>query len=167
MEYCRLDTRTNETASRYVYGTREGVAEAGEMFCRFIDPHHLLDSVEGPRWPLVVFSFDEAHILTDNPPSKEWNLFLELCCTLRQIHKLPIFSLFLPTAERFNQFFPEIRSDPSHRIRNLGCRPLDPITEISFDDIAYPTLEGTITLDRVVQVDWMSHLGRPLYVRSS
>ena len=126
-----------------------------------------LGQTEGPRWPLVVFSFDEAHILTDIPPREEWNLLLELRCTLRQIHMLPVFSLFLSGGGRF---FPELRSvllDPSPRVRHLGCRHLDPITEISFDDIAYPTTEGAITLDRVVQVDWMSHLGRPLCVHSS
>ncbi|KAH9979127.1 hypothetical protein BJV74DRAFT_798332, partial [Russula compacta] len=34
---------------------------------------------------------------------------------------------------------------------------------ISFDDLAYPARESTITLDRVVHMDWISHLGRPLF----
>jgi hypothetical protein len=144
---------------------KEGVEEAGEKLCRFIDPHHSLDSPKGPRWPLVVFAFDEAHILTDNPPDHNWNLFLELRRILRQIYKLPIFSLFLSTAGRFNLFSSKTVSDPTNRIRDPSSRPLDPISEISFDDLAFPALEGTVPLDRVVKMDWISHLGRPLYVR--
>ena len=161
-------SRTNESGpARHIFEDQEGVAEAGERLCRFVDPHRLLDSAEGPRWPLVVFAFDEAHILTDNPPSKEWSLFLELRLILRKIHKLPIFSLFLSTAGRLSVFSPGVRSDRSNRVRNPGFHFLDPITEISFDDIAYPALEDTITLDRVVKIDWMSHLGRPLCVHST
>ena len=36
------------------------------------------------------------------------------------------------------------------------------ITEVSFDDLALPAREDTVSLDRVVQMDWISHLGRPL-----
>lgn len=162
-----VSRETKGSPDRYLIENREGVEQAGERLCRFVDPHRLLDSTKGPRWPLVVFAFDEAHTLTDNPPDKEWSLFLELRRILRQIHNLPIFSLFLSTAGRFNLFSPAIRSDPSNRVRDPSSRPLDPIPEISFDDIAYPALENSVTLDRVVQMDWMSHLGRPLYVHSS
>jgi hypothetical protein len=83
---------------------------------------------------------------------------------LRQIHDFPIFSVFLSTAGRFDKFSPEIRSEPSARAREPHNRPLNPISEISFDDIAYPALRDTVTIDRVVDIDWISHLGRPLYV---
>jgi hypothetical protein len=115
----------------------------------------------------LIESKDEAHTLTDNPPGAKWNLFLELRRTLRDIHDLPIFSLFLSTGGRFNLFSPEIRSDPSNRIRDVSLRPLDPIPEISFDDTACTAFEDTVTLGRVVQMNWIAHLGRPLYVRSS
>jgi len=124
-----------------------------------------LDSKNGPRRPLVVLAFDEAHALTDNPPGQEyWNLFLELRPFLRYIQEFPIFSLFLSTAGRFNQLLPDIDFSPSARAREPDNRPLDPISEISFDDIAYPALKDTVTLDKVVEIDWISHLGRPLYV---
>jgi hypothetical protein len=168
MESSKLVSReTKGSPDRYLFENEEGVEEAGERLCRFVDPHRLLDSMIGPRWPLVVFAFDEAHTLTDNPPDKEWSLFLELRRILRQTRDFPIFSLFLSTAGRFNLFSPAIRSDPSNRVRDPSSRPLDPITEISFDDIAYLALENSVTLDRVVQMDWISHLGRPLYVHSS
>jgi hypothetical protein len=164
MEHSVPVTQSSHPQFRY---NQEGLVDAGERLCRFVDPHHLLDSNNGPRWPLVVFAFDEAHTLTDNPPGAKWNLFLELRRTLRDIHNLPIFSLFLSTAGRFNLFSPEISSDPSNRIKDATLRPLDPITEVSFDDVAYRAFEDTVTLDRVVQLDWIAHLGRPLYVHSS
>ncbi|KAI0245005.1 hypothetical protein BJV78DRAFT_1270710 [Lactifluus subvellereus] len=58
-----------------------------------------------------------------------------------------------PTCGRFHLFSPEIRSDPSNRITNSYLVPLDPISEISFDDLAFPAREDTVTLDRVVQLD--------------
>jgi hypothetical protein len=148
------------------------VTEAGKALCRFIDKHHLLDPKKGPRRPLVVLAFDEADALTDNPPNNDWNLFSELRCVLQQISDLPIFSLFLSTAGHFDKFSPVIRYDPSAGsasawAREPDNRPLDPISEISFDDIAYPASKGTITIHKVVAIDWISHLGRPLYVHPS
>ena len=150
----------------YISGGR-GLNEADEELCRFIDKHSVLESNNGPRRPLVVLAFDEAYVLTDNPPDQPgWNFFSELCRTLQQFHRHPIFSLFLSTAGRFKQFFPEIRSDPSARAREPDNRPLDTITEISFDDVAYPALKDSVSL-RVIETDWISHLGRPLYVHPS
>ncbi len=152
---------------RYILKDGAGVSEAGTSLCNFIDKHRLLDSAAGPQRPLVVLAFDEAHTLTDNPPEqKGWNLYSELRRILRQINHLPIFSLFLSTAGRFDKFSPVIHSDPSARVREPDNRPLDPISEISFDDIAYQALKGTVTMDDVVEIDWLSHLGRPLYVHS-
>jgi hypothetical protein len=152
---------------RYV-SKGEGVQEAGEMLCCFIDERRVLESDKGPQRPLIVLAFDEADTLTDSPPEQEnWNLFSGLRPVLRQIQHLPIFSLFLSTAGRFEKFSPVIHSDPSARAREPDNRPLDPISETSFDDIAYPALKGTIKLDSVVEIDWISHLGRPLYVHPS
>ena len=141
----------------------KGPRDAGGRLCQFIDQCKVLESGTGPRRPLVVLAFDEAHILTDKPRYQtNWNLFSELRRILRQIKDLPIFSVFLSTAGRFEKFSPEIRSDPSARTRDPDNRPLSPITEISFDDIAYPASKDTVTMNRVVDIDWISHLGRPL-----
>ncbi|KAF8339651.1 uncharacterized protein EI90DRAFT_3037372 [Cantharellus anzutake] len=143
---------------QYVSGG-EGLHQAGESLCRFIDEHKVLEPDEGPRRPLVVLAFDEAHILTSNPPDQnDWNLFSELGRILGQIQDLPIFSLFLSTAGCF-----KILSDSSAWAREPDNCSLNLISEISFDDIAYPALEGTVKIDRVVGIDWISHLGRPLF----
>ncbi|KAF8494140.1 hypothetical protein F5888DRAFT_1848288 [Russula emetica] len=163
VEKCEhADEKKEPEHGRYV-SEGEGWQEAGYRLCRFIDEHYFLDPKNGPRRPLVVFAFDEADALTENPPNKDWNLFSDLRRVLRQIDEFPIFSLFLSTTGRFDKFSPEIRSDPSARAREPDNRPLDPISEISFDDIAYPALKGTITIDKVVTIDWISHFGRPLF----
>jgi hypothetical protein len=151
----------------YISKDGDGIENAGKQLARFVDPHNLLDRDEGwPRRPLVILSFDEAHVLTDNPPITDmatWNLFSELRLILRQTSDHAIFSLFLSTAGRFNLFFPEIRPDPSMSIKDSGLSTLDPITEISFDVLAYRALEYKIRLEHVVEINWMCHLGRPLY----
>ena len=152
----------------YVSKDGHGIEEAGQLLVQFVDSSNFPDhDKELPRQPLVIFAFDEAHILTDNPPipnrATNWNLFSELRRILREISDLPFFSLFLSTAGRFNLFFPEISSDPSRRIQDSTLSTLDPITEISFDDLAYDAPEFKIMLKRVVEMDWMCHLGRPLY----
>ena len=150
--------------SRYLYEADEEVKAAGEELCRFIDPHRVLDSAAGSRWPLVILAFDESHILTEFPERCGWTLFSELRRALQVIVKQPIFSLFLATAGSFHHISPEIKSDPSRRVTDAGLRLLDPITEISFDDLAYLAEEDTVSLSRVVSTDWISHLGRPLCV---
>ena len=152
---------------QYISGG-QSLDEAGEKLCRFIDKHSVLESANGPRRPLVILAFDEAHVLTDNPPDQPgWNFFLELRRILQQFHRHPIFLLFLSTAECFNQFSPGIRSDPSTRAKEPSNPLLDMITKISFNDLAYPALKDSISLMRVIETDWISHLGRPLYVHPS
>jgi hypothetical protein len=142
----------------------ERVAEAGMKLSRFIDPKRLLYSRNGPQHPLVILSFDESHVLTDTPKNKTWTVFSELRRVLRELVHFPIFSLFLSTSGKVLSFSPVMQSDPSRRARESDISPLHPISEMSFDDLAYPAMEDHITLSRVVKTDWISHLGRPLYV---
>jgi hypothetical protein len=153
-----------DSPPRYTLKNQGGVKEAGEDLCRFIDPRCLLDSEKGSRRPLVILAFDESHRLADMPKECHWTIFSELRRTLRGIVNQPIFTLFMSTAGKFHLLSPEIRSDPSSRVTNSTLIPLHPISEISFDDLAFPAKKGTVSLTRVVQTDWISHLGRPLYV---
>jgi hypothetical protein len=150
--------------SRFVGTDGNGIQEAGLALCEFVDPRGTLIYNKGPRRPLVIFSFDESHVLTETPRGGIWTLFSELRRTLGRLVKLPLFSLFLSTAGHFRQFSPETKSDPSSRITNKDLHALDPITEISFDCLLPPVMEDSVTLNQVVQMEWMSHLGRPLYV---
>lgn len=100
----------------YNYKGLGDIQDAGEKLSEFVDPQYKLDRPKGPRRPLVILAFDEAHVLTDIPPNKPWKLFSELRRILRQISMHPIFSLFLSTAGRFNLFSPVTRSDPSLRV---------------------------------------------------
>ncbi|KAF8495186.1 hypothetical protein F5888DRAFT_1712863, partial [Russula emetica] len=64
---------------------------------------------------------------------------------------------------RFYEPPPKIRlhsSVPFHRRKP----PLFPITEVGFDHLAYDAMENTFTLERLVQTDWIAHLGRPAYI---
>ncbi|KAI0255536.1 hypothetical protein BJV78DRAFT_1176571 [Lactifluus subvellereus] len=141
----------------------ERVTKAGIKLSRFVDPKGLLDSPKGPRHPLVILAFDESHILTDTPRGKSWTIFSELHRVLGRLVHLPIFTLFLTTAGKFHLSSPEIRSDPSRRVANRDLPLLHPVSEISFDDLAYPAMEDDIALSQVVQMDWIFHLGRPLF----
>jgi hypothetical protein len=141
----------------------KGLRDAGKTLCRLIDKDKVSNSKNGPRRPLVIFSFDEADILTDDLPDEQgWNLFSDLRRVLRKINRLQIFSLFLSTAGRFHKFSPDVHHEISTRDKHPNNRPLDPIVEVSFDDIAYSAPMDTVKIDRVVGIDWMSHLGRPL-----
>jgi hypothetical protein len=142
----------------------EGVLEAGMKLSRFIDPKQLLDPATRLRHPLVILSFDESHILTDTPKDQSWTVFSELRRVLRELLPFPIFSLFLSTAGNVLSFSPVIQSDPSLRARDTNLLPLHPISEISFDDLAYLAMKDRVMLSRVIETDWISHLGRPLYV---
>ena len=66
--HCKANPgKTDGSPPRFV-SEGKGVKEAGERLCKFLDPHNLLDSIKGRlRRPLVIISFDESHILTDNP----------------------------------------------------------------------------------------------------
>jgi hypothetical protein len=142
----------------------EGVVEAGIKLSRLIDPKRLLDPTTGPRHPLVILSFDESHVLIDTSKNQDWTVFSELRRVLCELAHLPIFFLFLSTTGKVLLSSPPIESDPSLRVRRLDLSPLNPISEISFDDLAHTAIEGEIMLSQVVQTDWISHLGRPLYV---
>ena len=154
---------TTNSPPRYFFEGK-GVKEAGKELCAFIDPNHILDSPRGPRHPLIIFAFDEAHVLTSPSGVVSWNLFIELRRILRATHEDPIFSLFLTTTGRFQLFSPAISSDPSSRVINNDLGVLHPVSEISFDTLAYSAKENTVSLHRVTQIDWIARLGRPLCV---
>ncbi|KAK2460395.1 hypothetical protein APHAL10511_007560 [Amanita phalloides] len=149
---------------RYLFkGKNEtDVVGAGEALCNIIDQSGRLSVSTGPRRPLIIISFDESHMLTAGVGEGKQTLFYELRCILRRLNKLPIFALFLSTSGYFHQFS-QISSDPSNRISSLQYPILYPISETSFDDIAFRPTEGHLSLSDVVTMNWISHIGRPLF----
>ena len=99
----------------------------------------------------------------DAPQPCGWTTFSMLIHALRKILPLPIFSLFVSTTGKIRPPAPKIIPHHGDCVFDPPP-PLQPITEIVFDDLTFPALENTVSLDRVTQADWMSHLGRPLYV---
>jgi hypothetical protein len=160
------DPEKKDSPPRFVFRDTDGekVEEAGLQLCTFIDPCHVLNDKSGPRHPLVILAFDEAHVLTNKPGDPPWNIFIELHRVLRTTVDQPIFSLFLTTAGRFQLSSPDIRSDPSSRVTNEDLCTLHPIPEISFDTLAHSAKEYMVSLQQVTETDWMARLGRPLCV---
>ncbi|KAK2463892.1 hypothetical protein APHAL10511_004064 [Amanita phalloides] len=150
---------------RYLFkGKNEtDVVGAGEALCNIIDQSGQLSVSKGPQRPLIIMSFDESHMLTAGVGEGKQSLFYELWRILRRLKKLPIFALFLLTAGYFHQLSPEISSYPSSWISSLQCPILYPISEASFDDIMFCLKEGQVSLSDVVTMNWISHIGRPLF----
>lgn len=129
------------------------VHQAAVKLMEFLDPKQRVGPESGPWRPLLILSFDESHKLADILVEKE-SLFVGLRRALHTLVGLPIFSLFLSTTAKFRLFSPE--TDPKLELPS-------PISEISFDDLAFPAIEDTVSLDEVTGDKWISHLGRPLY----
>ncbi|KAF8495544.1 hypothetical protein F5888DRAFT_1711816 [Russula emetica] len=161
-EECKsaMESITN-SPPQYVDQDGKGVRTAGKALYKFVDPRELLKNEK--RRPLILFSFDEPHVLTDGTKEGDWSLFSELCRILQRLDDCLFFSLFLSTAGNFWFLSPDVKLDPSSRIVNDQLRPFHPITEVSFDCLACPANEGSMTLNQVTQMDWIAHLGRPLF----
>ena len=130
-----------------------GVRQAGEELVNFIFPSNGVCKENGLRRPLVILAFDEAHQLAYCGYRQGSTLLSELRRVLSELNGQPIFDLFLSTVA--NKFKP------------YDIQDLPPITETSFDTLAYVAEEGVTTLDDVAQDQWMSHLGRPLFASIS
>ncbi|EPQ51580.1 hypothetical protein GLOTRDRAFT_140973 [Gloeophyllum trabeum ATCC 11539] len=138
--------------------------------------HRLLEVVSGEKLPLsklprglvkpyVVLSFDEAYDLPQTPPKHSWSIFSEIRCALRSLEGLPIFSLFLSTLGRFQDFSPDSYQHRSAQVvlEAPDYKVLPAITEIVFDELAPQIVEGEYTLEKVTKIDFMCRLGRPLF----
>ena len=150
--------------AQYVDRGGKGVRTVGKALCKFVDPRGIL-SYGDRRLPLVLLSFDEPNILMDSLKGGEWTLFSELRRILQCLEwdNHSIFSVFLSTAGNFRILSPNVKSGPSRRVVTEYLRPFRPITNISFDCLARPAVEYSVTLNEVVQMSWIAHLGRPLY----
>lgn len=112
-----------------------------------------------------MLAFDESQFLTDLPPGHDRTatLFADVDDVLSRIRDFPIFSLFVSRAGRFYEL-PLPKTVKRSFYTLPPNMPRDPITEVHLDVLAYGAMENTVTLERVVQTDWIAHLGRPAYI---
>jgi hypothetical protein len=114
--------------------------------------------------PLIILEFDEAHTMTERT-STEWSNLSEFRHALWSLKELSLFSLFLSTTGKINQFVPSPEMDYSRRIIPRLLRLFQPLTDLGFDQLAKKiTLDGDLTLDDITSDDYIAHLGRPMYV---
>jgi hypothetical protein len=136
------------------------LGDTANKLCQFVNQDEKLTSPQWLKRPLVMLAFDESQFLTDLPQgcNRTTTLFADMDDLLFRFSALPIFSLFISRAGRFYEPPPK-KISPIMR-----PPPLSPITELGSDDLAYRAVENTVTLERVVQTDWIAHLGRPAYI---
>ncbi len=137
--------------------------DAGRELCQFVNQDEKLTE---PQWltrPLVMLAFDESQFLTDLPQGHDRTatLFADMDYVLQKIINLPVFSLFVLRAGRFYEPPPKI---VIRSFYGVPIPPRIPITAVGYDHLAYGAMENTVTLERVVQTDWIAHLGRPAYI---
>ena len=117
--------------------------------------------------PLVVLALDEAHVLTDIQAAGDgetWSAFSEFRRALRALNDYRLFSLFLSTTGKINQFTSAAGEDLSNRVQEGHLTLIDPFTDLGFDQIARKIAgDGSWTLDDVAADAYMVCLGRPMY----
>jgi hypothetical protein len=130
-----------------------------------IDP----DSVLKTSTPVLFLAFDEAHTLSepfhDKESDSDWTAFASLKRSLRATRTFPIWSLFLSTTGKTDQFAPPPRLDMSGRIIRGELHNVTPYSALGFDQLATKGHEN-MTLDNVVAILFRLAMGRPLYVIS-
>lgn len=125
------------------------------------------DEDNRPEGPLVILCFDEAQKLTEPIRNTYWTRFFELARALRIIVEYPIFTLFLSTVGKVDQFSPLPELGPSSRIAPRQYDMFPPIVTTPYDILSdkFPLKPSSAwTLKRVASTYHMAHLGRPLYV---
>ena len=115
---------------------------------------------------MVIIAFDESHVLSDvkhNRPDGTWSKFSELRRGLRVLNPYPVFSVFLSTTGKTNDFTPAPHEDKSKRLEERTLVLLPPFTELGFDQMVQSRIsDGSVTIDEVSTVEYMAMCGRPL-----
>ncbi|RDX41439.1 hypothetical protein OH76DRAFT_1561574 [Lentinus brumalis] len=139
----------------------ETVYHAAKAFLEVLYPEGNTYQV---KKPCVILCFDEARSLT-TIEQDGWSRFEELRRALRIIVELPIFSLFLSTKGKLEQFAPLPKKSGS-RIASGNLSMYAPIVATPLDVLAdtFPIYsKRPWTLMRAASTYHMAHLGRPLF----
>jgi hypothetical protein len=116
-----------------------------------------------PPSTIMVLAFDEAHTLFSSRDQEGGTPYMSLRRALRGMRKHPIWSVFLSTTGKSNQFAPPPHLDPSDRILWGLLLNAIPFTLLGFDQVAKKFQED-MTLADVILPSFRYSLGRPLYV---
>ncbi|KAF8324658.1 uncharacterized protein EI90DRAFT_3074728, partial [Cantharellus anzutake] len=125
-----------------------------------IDPHFELRT---QHTPILTLAFDEAHTLAPSNTGRRWSAFSSIRRALRGLRSFPIWTLFLSTTGKSDQFSPPPSLDPSSRILQGKLASVKPFSALGFDRMAMEFREG-MTLDDVTKLPYRLSLGRPLWL---
>ncbi|KAF8523256.1 hypothetical protein BU17DRAFT_85925 [Hysterangium stoloniferum] len=116
--------------------------------------------------PILCLAFDEGHTLSqaiyETDPSTQWTAFTSLRRALRNIRPFPIWSFFLSTTGRSDQFAPPAYRDTSNRILRGELVDVKPFSALGFDHMARK-FDKSLTLKDVTELGFRLSLGRPLW----
>ena len=116
---------------------------------------------------LVCLAFDEAHtmsdVIVDADTNIEWSKFTSFRRAFWALRSLPIWSIFLSTTGKFDQFASAPHSDMSSRIVMGILVSVMPFSALGFDHLAEKFRDdGSMTLETVTSLKHRVSLGRPL-----
>jgi hypothetical protein len=115
--------------------------------------------------PTLFLAFDEAHTILETITTNgvQWSQFSALRRALRAIRLSPIWSLFLSTTGKLEQFAPAPVLDDSNRIVEGRLVVLTPFSALGFDLLAEVLLcHESYSLDHVSSLEYKLSLGRPM-----
>ena len=112
----------------------------------------------------VFIAFDEAHTLADSFDDTHESRFVVLRRILGSLSSAPLFSFFLSTTGKITQFGQPRGQDASDRINDGSLATPRPYIYLGFDQLmqSRKILARQTTLDDVVSLECVAHMGRPL-----
>ena len=118
------------------------------------------------KQPILVFAFDEAHVLTETQSYGRGpiNVFNELQKALCSIQSLDIFTLFVSTSTIIVQFGGNMATNSFNKTQLHVGKPSSPYSDVGFDHFALSNLSGCepMTLGEVSSIETIVSFGRPL-----
>ncbi|KAI9452701.1 hypothetical protein BJY52DRAFT_1225998 [Lactarius psammicola] len=113
----------------------------------------------------VFIAFDEAHTLAESFDDRQESRFVVLRRIFNSVSSDPLFSFFLSTTGKIMQFGQPRGQDASNRINDGTLATPRPYIHLGFDQLmqSQRILDRWKTLDHVVSLECVVHMGRPLW----
>jgi hypothetical protein len=98
-------------------------------------------------------------------PPHEWSNFGQFRLAMRSLNNCSLFSLFLSTTGKINEFTSSRDRDFSGRVVAGILFLIAPYTDLGFDQLARKiAYDGSFTIEDITSDDHIAHYGRPMYV---